>query len=227
MSREPDRSFLGRVIGNWSDRPVYVVGGGPSLAPHLENLRRFIETNTESYVLAVNRATELLGPQNVDATFSLDRIFAEKYHQSLYEWGKLHEVYLAVPATWAAEGRPLIHGATYLERRTMAGLSTDPGAIANGLHSGYGALNLAVLKGARNVVLLGFDLVDRGPEAPLHWHDGYAWQNGRSRIYWRKWAARFALAARDCEALGVRVRNANPDSAVRYFPFTTYEDLGL
>lgn len=219
-------SYLGKVTGDWSDRPVYVVGGGPSLAPHVDALK----WRHEFYVLGVNRAAELLGPTNVDATFSLDRMFIDRYHDRLYEWANpedpYHEVYLAVAAGWD-ESHALVPGATYLERRAMAGLSEDPAAVANGLNSGYGALNLATLKGAREIYLLGFDFNEPAPTEPTHWHDGYDWGNRSAVKYWSRWAARFDAAAADCERLGVKVWNANPTSLVRAFPFVTYEDLGL
>ena len=107
------------------------------------------------------------------------------------------------------------------------GCSLDPRAVINGLNSGYAAVNLAVLRGARTIYLLGYDMLDLGQGIAHHWHDGYKWQGARgtARCY-TDWARRFDDLARGIPA-GVTVWNCNPESAVRAFPFMTYEAVGL
>lgn len=197
----------------WDDRPTFIIGGGPSLRGiDLSRLRE------RGWVLGVNRAAETVP---VDATFSLDTQWIDERRAMLGDWAGRHEVYLAVLPRSSRFGIP---GVIYLERKDGAGLSKDRGAIINGLNSGYGALNVAVLKRAREIVLLGFDM-QPGPGA-THWHDGYPWRDRRKEANYPKWASLFARAVQDIPE-GVTVRNANPRSAVRCFPFTTYDAVGL
>lgn len=200
----------------WPDRPVFIVGGGPSLIGY--DLSRLHE---RGYVLGVNKAAEKIP---VHATFSLDRTFVERCEGRYLEWARHHPVFLAVDDTWPIVRHPEI---VYLEKRTGTGLSLDPNVIHHGCNSGHGALDLAISRlGARDVYLLGFDMRKTEPDKPAHWHGSYEWHNRRAEIYFERWALRFfAIAAMLPE--GVRVTNANPESAIRCFPFTSYEELGL
>lgn len=202
----------------WDDRDLFIVGGGPSLRGRdMSGLRK------RGRVLAVNRAFELIP---CDAVFSLDLTFIKNRRRELEMAARRSEVILAVPDDYS-DG--LVAGATYVKRIQGKGVSFDPRAIINGLNSGYGAVNVAILKRALRIYLLGFDLVAPATGEPGHWHDGYDWNNGSSRIYYSRWAQRFDEIARDVDMLGgtVQIINANPSSAIRCFPFTSYEDLGL
>lgn len=147
----------------------------------------------------------------VDATFSLDLTFIDKYRHTLAVWATDHEVFLAVPEDYAEAPIP---GVVYLKRVQGKGVSWNPSEIVNGLNSGYGAINLAVLKRAREIYLLGYDL-----NTSTHWHGGYPWNNGSSLKYYDRWAVRFGEIARGLEGRGVDVWNCNPDSGIRCFPF--------
>lgn len=198
----------------WDDRPVFLIGGGPSLKGR--DLSRLRE---RGWVVGVNRAADFCP---VDATFTLDMKFAREYSNRLEEWAKSHEVYLCVPSGHSAR---VVRGAIYLDRIHVRGVSTDPGLIAQGLHSGYGALNLALLKRAKRIVLLGYDLAGSG-----HWHDGYSWDKEITAArYHPRWADRFLDVARHLPRAypGVEIVNANPRSRVKCFPFTTYKEVGL
>ena len=199
----------------WDGKDVYVVGGGPSLRGC--DLNRLSD---RGYVLGVNRAADFV---ECDATFTQDRTLIWNWSAWLEREALDGEVYLAVDPSH--DGIP-IPGATYLKRRrtvlrTSSGLSADPSEVANGLNSGYGALNLAVLKRAQRIFLLGFDLDRAG-----NFHAGYPWSNRSSERNFADWADKFRFAAAALPD-GVEVFNANPESRVRAFPFTTYGELGL
>jgi len=200
----------------WDDRPVWIIGGGPSLAGYdLTDLR------ARGRVVGTNRAAELVP---CDATFTLDQTFIKNRADELARWALDQEVFAAMDVGWFdPDGNESIPGVTYLRRIHGTGVGTDPGIIVNGLNSGYGALCLAILKRARDIFLLGYDLRENA-----HWHDGYPWQKrgGGMSIYYDRWAARFADIRRDLPG-GVTVWNCNPSSAVTAFPFLSYEDIGL
>ena len=198
------------------DRPAWIVAGGPSLSGYdLSGLR------ARGRVLGVNRAADLVP---CDATFSIDRLFLANRRRELAEWSALgQDVFAAVPHDWFVENEP-IPGVAYVERVQGTGYVDESGRLIHGCNSGYGALSLAILKRAREIYLLGYDL--HGRTDGLHWHGGYPWGRGNCRIYFERWADRFQGIA-DALPEGVGVWNANPDSRVRAFPFTSYDELGL
>lgn len=214
-----ERVTFGHVGGpSWADRPAYVVGGGGSLRG-----RDMSRLRDRGYVLGVNRAADLVP---CDATVSIDVHFMAKHGAQLAAWAERgQEVYLAVPPDY---DRAPIPGATYILRSTPGeGCSHDPRMVVNGLNSGYAAVQVAILKGARTVYLLGFDMVDVPKGEPQHWHGGYPWQGARGGIRcYPDWARRYLAMAREMPP-GVRVVNCNPASAVRAFEFGTYEEVGL
>lgn len=198
----------------WDDRDLYIIGGGKSLEGR--DLSRLRERGR---VLGINRAADYAP---CDATFSLDHMFIRKRAESLQEWAEAgQEVFMAVPQDWFTHQQP-IPVVTYLERVQGTGVGSDPRRIINGLNSGYGGLCLAVLKRARRIYMLGYDMKGEND----HWHDGYEWGSGRTKIYFERWAKRFN-EIRDDLPPGVEVYNCNPASGITAFPFLSYEAIGL
>jgi len=191
-----------RYGASWDGQTAWVIGGGPSLRG-----RDLSGLTSRGRVLGVNRAADFWP---VDATFTRDRVFRQKRRYDLAAWAQDHEVYVAIRA---GESHDPLPGVRYLT------LGEDVG----GLNSGHGAIQLALRKGARRIILLGFDLTETGA-GPSHWHEGHAWANGKGQRYYERWAADFErIEVRP----GVEILNANPESAVRCFPFAPYATLGL
>jgi hypothetical protein len=99
-----------------------------------------------------------------------------------------------------------------------------PDRIGGGGNSGFQALNLAVNQcGARRIILIGFDMHDRGK---LHWYGENRWPMGNnpSITNFRRWRAAFEGAAVVLRARGIRVLNTARDSALQCFPKMTVAD---
>jgi len=198
----------------WDDRDVFIIGGGKSLEG-----RNIQILHEKGLVLGVNRAAEFA---TCHATFTIDHSFIRNRADLLQQWAvDGQEVYAAVGNTWLSEVAP-IKGVTYLERVQGEGVGANMGQIVNGLNSGYGALCLAVMKRARRIWMLGYDMKENND----HWHDGYKWGSNRSKIYFSRWAARFDDIGKDLPK-GVDVFNCNPQSAIMAFPFSTYDHIGI
>jgi hypothetical protein len=191
---------------DWGE--VCLVGGGPSL-------RGFpFERLKGRTVVAINDA--MLYLPWAAAVFSIDLRWMENRVAELA--GFAGEKYLAIP-----EGHPgfPVLGATWLRRLPRYGFSDDPEAIVCAGNGGYGALNLAYLKGARTIYLLGYDFC----HSSVRWHRGYDWQGaGNDRMY-DKWAKRFIDALPYLKAKGVCVYNASLGSRITAFPKISLEDL--
>lgn len=103
------------------------------------------------------------------------------------------------------------------------GLSLDPDCIHFGSNSGYQALNLAVLLGAKRIVLLGFDMKP-APDGRRHWFGNHPGALHRHSPY-GDWIRNFRTTLPDLERAGVEVINCTPGSALDCFPSARMEDV--
>lgn len=142
---------------------------------------------------------------------------ADVHYACDFEWWKAHPEALALPGLKIAGDRK----ATKLWRDVQSvapvigknEIIMTPGRVGWGGNSGFQALNLAVQFGARDIVLIGYDMSGN------HWHGRHRGllRNPDSGVLHR-WAARFDQVAPQLAGLGVRVRNASRESAIRAFP---------
>jgi hypothetical protein len=95
------------------------------------------------------------------------------------------------------------------------GLSLAPNGVHTGSNSGYQAVNLAVLAGAKRILLLGYDMKFQG--ARTHWHGGHPIRTASPSTY-KGFASRFHSLVEPLSRLGVEVINCTPGSALDAFP---------
>ncbi len=208
---------FGLVEKEWEDKPCYIIGGGTSLKPYVNSL---MGLNDKGYVIAVNDSYKHCDP---DLIFTLDHTWLEKNHETIPSMPAV--VYAAVAED---HERPDLGCVVYLKRRNRNGialLSTDPSAITNGLNSGFGALNLAWLKGCKEIFLLGFDFKP-GHGGNSHYHDGYKWYNPvATGNMFPKWAQLFHECAGQIKDAGVKVINCSDNSLLTAFPYKPYREI--
>ncbi len=96
-------------------------------------------------------------------------------------------------------------------------LVEHPLKIGNGGCSGFQALNLAVQFGATDIILIGFDLHERGGN---HWYGRNKWDRASNPMQtnYNRWNKGFTLAKPTLNRLGVNVINASVDSQLEAFP---------
>jgi hypothetical protein len=214
MNRIPVR-FTRVCDPYWNEKPVAIVGGGPSLQGFdFERLRdRF-------HVLAVNGS--ILDLPWADAGFSLDQLAIRNW------WPRFCSLdmplHFAVPLPWlkGVDQRPTPNMSFYwrAQRNTF---QRYHGQIACGGTSGFGALNLAWLKRARKIILLGFDYGARNGA----WHHNehqYHFSYRQVDAKWQQWAWNFHKAAARLQTDGVQVINASPHSRIEAFPRMTIDE---
>ena len=178
----------------WTE--VCIVGGGPSA-------RGFSVTNFPGCTLLGLNDSAL-------AMFALHSLASVALFSIDNNWIRRHRVfistfpgekYLALPLeTWTDCAD--IPGVTYLQISHADGLSDHPGVVCAGCNTGYAALNLAYLKGARKIHLWGYDM---DPQT----NDQY--------IYW---APLFRNMIPKLKSRGVRVLNHSRESSIDAFPFS-------
>lgn len=190
----------------WQGETVFIVGGGPSLKGM--DLSGLAERRT----IAVNNAFRIT--PNPDVIFYADTRW----------WGwNGKEIALDFPgrviSTCSAsqaflDPRVCRMGRCYrFTEEGGAALSHDPTLLA-GPDSGYMAMNLAYLFGAKRVVLLGFDMGFVNGEA--HWHKDHEVPTPESN-YTDLFAPRYPALVKALKEVGVEVIRCTP-SRLDYIP---------
>jgi hypothetical protein len=125
----------------WDDRPVAIVGGGPSLVGFdYERLRG-------CHVLAI-KGTILSIPW-ADACFGMGDFNGWRDKLS----GAQSRIYWLTPEPEQTAAKNI----TFLKRVEGHQFSEDPSVVYSGGTSGFGAFQVAMHKRARSIVLFGFD----------------------------------------------------------------------
>lgn len=109
-----------------------------------------------------------------------------------------------------------------VERRQYRMVFDDLGTVGGGGNSGFQAVNLAVQFGATKLLLIGFDMHDRGG---VHWYGRNTWAKSGNpdESCFARWRRDFDRAAADLEMRGVEVVNAAPHTALTCFRRGTIE----
>lgn len=196
----------------WDDRPLAIVGCGPSLKGF-----DFGRLNDPRWrVVAVNQAIWDL--PFADVLFSLDR---PHINENAERWAALpQEKFFAVEPEYGPCA--IVPGATYILRTRHDGYSEDPFLIQSGGNSGFGATQLGFHKrGPRRHpwqwVFFGFDYTSAlgdhyCPERyPKH-------AEGHNSRYWHNWGDNFLGCRKQLNQRNIQVMNASPITTVRAFP---------
>lgn len=126
------------------------------------------------------------------------------------------------PASRAALHEALARNEVWwLHNHSSTHLSDRPNGLATGMNSGYQALNLAILAGASKVLLLGYDM-KAGAGGVQHWFGNHPVVENPG-IY-SAFLNCFRKVAPRIQALGVKVINCSPDSALDCFERDTIEN---
>ena len=95
------------------------------------------------------------------------------------------------------------------------GLSEKPNGLMTGQNSGHQAMNLAVLLGAKRILLLGFDM-KAGERGQMHWFGDHPIPTQASSF--SAMLHNFGKTLKPLAAAGVEVINCTPGSALACYP---------
>lgn len=194
----------------WEGSTVFILGGGPSLSQVdlklLEGQR----------VIGVNDAYKL-GPV-VDAVIFNDAEWFKAHRQGLKGFGGMK---------FSTNGMTRkVDGINCLYPR-LSGITLDEGCCALNKSSGGAAMNLAVILGAAQIVLLGFDMHAPDPKQP-NWHNNNIAVGVKGALDPKTYEIYRNAIARDIvpamKRLKVKVINATPGSELKCFEFGSLED---
>jgi hypothetical protein len=214
------------VPSDWAGEPCIVAATGPSLTVDLIQKVRMARWVDKWKVIAVNDAYSVM--PWADAMYACDnhwwlkapRDFSKfagelwTSHEEINHPTEVHvndsrEILKAFPAVRLVAGR------------TGSEFSFDPSYISYGLTSGFQAINLGLLKGCRDIILVGFDsrhvngkshfFGDHPKGIPTTPDHGYSTHVEP----FKHAAARLPKS--------VRIINATPGSAIQCFPIMEFD----
>lgn len=186
---------------DWS-RTVFLIGGGPS-ASHVDlKLLR-----GRGVVVALNDSLRMVSW--ADAVFTIDDSWVNRRLGMLKAF-KGRKIIAAPREDVVGD----IGEFESVERLVGVALSWDPRVVHQGGNSGFAAICAAAARGAKRIVLIGYDMVEAG-----HWHGGYEWKCRFGVRDYPHWAKAFDAIAPSLARHGVDVINLNNASAIRCFRF--------
>lgn len=230
--RRIEGSRFSEVVPEWIGKTVVLLASGPSLTREQAEAVGITHAAGEVRCIAVND-TYLVAP------------WADVHYAADSSWHSWHTAGIAKPmlgltaeqvrAAWAgfagqkctiqSSGANVTDEAVHMMRNRDhpmhgLGLSMEPQYLVTGRNSGFQALNLAVLAGAKTIILLGYD----GQEvAGKHHFHGEHPRPTDPRIYEQ---CRRAMSAAEhaLSKAGVEVLNCTLGSAINSFPRTSLEE---
>jgi len=186
----------------WKGATVVLAASGPS-----QNKSDLDYCCGKARLIAINTTYRLV--PCADILYACDRQWWDHYKPTFAGWCVTRD-------EKAARRHNLVH----MPSARRDGLSLTWPTIHEGENSGYQALNLAVLLGARRIVLTGYDMGGVG-----HWHGQHrgGLRNPDERNFAR-WRDRFATTLADLERAGAQVINCTRDTALTCFPRAKLEE---
>ncbi len=193
---------------------IVCIGGGPSLTQaQVDHCRDRVPA------IAINNAYQLAPWASM--LYACDAKWWRWHSEALYFAGaRITQVKRAADTTAASAAErkkdvsELPPGVLWMDSVAKDGLSHDPRTIHQGRNSGYQAINLAVLLGARRILLLGYDM-KRGPKGEHHWHGQHP-DNSPPPV--NSFLPCYETLPEPLAALRVEVINCTPGSALTMFP---------
>jgi hypothetical protein len=200
----------------WSGRLAIIVASGPSARTGVDRLRASEETRPAAW-LAIKENVNLVPWAEVvygcDPAWWKHRKGLPEYTGLKIAWAGANLEYPDIRTVEIAK-----EGGKYTDC-----ISTTPGKVGGGGNSGFQALNLAVLFGAKRIILVGYDMTDAGG---VHWYGRNGWYgaNNPNQSNFKRWLTAFDAAAPVLASMGVEVINASPNSAMKSFPRRSIDD---
>lgn len=198
-----------RDAGRWNRRwaNVVVVASGPSVSPDQTDLVEQARRQDLVRVIAVSNNWLLL--PGSDVLFSSDGKWWKQYVGLVRSSGYQGELW-----TQDEKAAPL-YGLQHVPSEAYPGLTRFNHRIHSGGNSGYMAMNLAYLFGARRILLVGFD--NQATGGAKHWFGDHP--KGLAEVHpYSLWAKRYAELADDLSTVGVTVLNCTRITALACFP---------
>ena len=211
MYNRQRRLSFATMLPRWCGQTVAILASGPSLES--ENLRLLRGLP----VIAINDSWRKY--PDAEILYACDPPWW-KHHGGVSEFQGERWSQHKGPASWPADAAAM--GISVIRSAPLSGVSTDPSVIHTGANSGFQALNLAILGGAKRIILLGYDMQPTGGRS--HWFGDHPVQLNRTSPFavFRK---AFEDAAEQIASLGVEVINCSSETSLMCFPRAALSEI--
>lgn len=200
----------------WAGQTAFVIGGGPSVAH--QRPERLQGRN----VIVINSSYEV-------APFAQYLFFGD------HRWHEEHKDrpdFIAlrqsgceiVTVSDPANGFYLRKFERITPSGDHNGLTLDGKGLSSQRTSFQGAINLAVMLGAKRLVLLGLD-GQRNADGVSHHHTPHKWPLKPGNVVWEAQKTQLCYTVAPLKALGVETFNTSADSTFDYWPYRPLEDF--
>lgn len=210
-----------RIKPQWAGEPCIVAATGPSLTDEVVKKVRMTRWLERWRVIAINDAYKVM--PWADAMYACDNQWWLKVPRDFSQFsGELwtsHEDNDVNDYRPIAEKFPAVNA---IAGKCGSEFSLDPTVINYGWNSGFQAINLALLKGCRRIVLVGFD--HRHVNGQSHFFGDHPKEiHTMAKDSWDSHIKSFEHCARHLPK-DVSIINATPGSALKCFPMMSLED---
>lgn len=199
----------------WRNEPCIVAATGPSLTVEVVDYIR--QRKEGKHCIAINTAYQRM--IYADILWACDARWWEAYHGARdfagERWSS-HHVTGDDKARIAAR-----YNVNLVAGYRSETFSLKPDVIHYGRNGGFQAVNLAILLGAKPIVLVGFDM--RKVDGKRHFFGDYKSGLANGELY-QEWVRIFTNAAKRLPA-EIEIINATPGSALTCFPMKRLEDV--
>lgn len=193
------------------DRTAVLIASGPSLTKAQVHDIKYAWCDHPLWVMGVND-TYRIAPW-IDTLYACDPQWWDVHIDAVR---KCYIDELVTQDRGAAERYGLWHiNSMSTNADPKRALSNDSGYIHTGSHSGYQLLNIAYLRGAKKIILVGYDCTMMNGKR--HWFGNHPEGLNRNSNY-GPWVAHYRRAATQLENHGIEVINCSPGSAIDCFP---------
>lgn len=193
------------VEREWAGAVAVVLGGGPSLT------RAQAEAcHGRARVLAIKQAIRI-APW-ADAMYFCDEAWGREHRDEINAFRGAKFTLNNYHLRAEIPGLKCLYGDV---EGGVEGFAEMPDELRHGRNSGYQAIHLAAHLGARQIVLLGFDMKP-GPRGEFNWHGEQ--NRAHPSLYDNSFLPHFPSLADALRRRGLPVVNATPGSALACFP---------
>jgi hypothetical protein len=210
---------LQKIKDDWTGRNCIVAAPGPSLAAVAKDVR-LARCAYSWKVIAIQDAYRLL--PYADLLYGCDNHWWDVYgdwdHPN--KWST-HDDHKGTSNNKFANGMADKYGINCVRGEPGSTFSLDPAIVRYGQNSGFQAINIAILKGCKRIVLVGFDMSYRGGKAHFFGDHPEAFRqnsDGGFRGHVESFAVAAAALPKD-----ISIVNATPGSALTCWPVMDFD----
>lgn len=198
----------------WEGRTVVLMATGPSL------------TYDQCFQVALRHEAQGLIVAGCNDAYrayrGLDLLYAADDKWWIQNLGAVKQ--LGIPELYVPiEEHAQKHEIGYMRGKGGAVLSTNPDHINYASHSGFQLFNIAFLRGAKRIVLLGYDYTYTSPER-AHFFGAHENPLRNPPPKMANWVGAYASSLEILREAGVEVLNCSPVSLIKCFPKVGVEE---